>query len=77
MRALVAISLVLAACGEDRALAPPAPPASLTQHCARPQALPERDMTQGEVEVLWGRDRTALRACGGRHAGLVDYVERF
>jgi hypothetical protein len=37
-------------------------------------ALPDRAMTQAEVEVSWGRDRSALRACGSRHAGLVEWV---
>jgi hypothetical protein len=37
-------------------------------------ALPDRDMTQGEVETAWGRDRGALRACASRHNGLVGWA---
>jgi hypothetical protein len=31
-------------------------------------------MTQAEVETAWGRDRTALRNCGDKHAALADYL---
>ncbi|WP_280517652.1 hypothetical protein [Falsirhodobacter halotolerans] len=36
-----------------------------------PQTLPERALTQGEVELAWGRDRGALRECGERMAVLA------
>jgi len=50
------------------------PPPSLTSPCAAPARLPERDMTDQEVEVLWGRDRSALRACGSRLDGLANWA---
>jgi len=34
-------------------------------------ALPDRGLMQGEVETLWGRDRSALRECGGKQKGLA------
>lgn len=41
-------------------------PPSLTMPCQRPAPLPERALDDREVEVLWGRDRAALAACGDR-----------
>jgi hypothetical protein len=74
--ALVASLLALTACaGSTGGEAPvPRPSPSLLAACARPVALPNRAMTQAEVEVSWGRDRSALRACVSRHAGLVEWV---
>ena len=43
----------------------PLPP-SLTAPCAAPVPLPIRDLSDQEIEVLWGRDRSALRECGSR-----------
>lgn len=71
--ALAAAALALTACGGSVATDRLAPPASLTQPCAAPVLLPDRAISQGEAEVLWGRDRRALRACGSRHAGLVGW----
>lgn len=51
-----------------------APPPSLTQPCATPVRLPERGMTDQEIEVQWGRDRTALRACGSQLDGLAKWA---
>lgn len=75
--ALVASLWALTACAGStvgKAPVPSAPP-SLLAACPRPVALPDRAMTQAEVEVSWGRDRSALRACRSRHAGLVEWVE--
>ncbi|WP_128254446.1 hypothetical protein [Falsirhodobacter deserti] len=49
----------------------PAPPPSLLVPCAAPQGLPDRSLTQAEVELAWGRDRTALRDCRDRLAALA------
>ena len=73
---LVLACLFLASCGSgsvETSLLKPRPPASMTTPCAGPVALPERALTDAEVEVLWGRDRTALRACGERHAALAGW----
>ena len=50
------------------------PPPSLTQPCATPVRLPERGMTDQEIEVQWGRDRTALRSCGSQLDGLAKWA---
>lgn len=50
------------------------PPPSLTQACQRRTQLPERELTQLEVETYWGRDRGRLTECANRHAGLSDWA---
>ena len=72
---LIASALALTGCAASPVASPrPLPPTSLTQPCAGPVALPDRDMTQGKVETAWGRDRGALRACASRHNGLVGWA---
>lgn len=69
IKALILVS-VLTGCASVE----PAPviiPASLLAPCTTPVALPSRDLTFTEVEVMWGRDRSALRTCRDRHSGLV------
>ncbi len=66
---LLCLPLVLTACAASTVAEPRLPP-SLTAPCAAPQTLPERALTRAEVEVLWGRDRGALRSCGERMAVL-------
>ncbi|GGE24415.1 hypothetical protein GCM10011345_32970 [Gemmobacter megaterium] len=73
---LAAACLLVASCGSTATDAPRhAPPPSLILPCAVPVALPERSLTDQEVEVFWGRDRAALRACGSRQAGLAGWVQ--
>ena len=50
------------------------PPDTLVVPCAQPLGLPMRALTQGEAEVLWGRDRSGLRDCGERHGLLVEWA---
>lgn len=72
-RLMLPACLCLASCGSisvDRALPPP----SLTQPCSAPVTLPARSLTDQEVEVQWGRDRSALRACGSRLDGLTNWA---
>ena len=59
-------AFLLAACaGSTNYEGPPLPP-SLLVPCDAPVELPERALSDQEIEVLWGRDRRALRECGGR-----------
>jgi len=37
--------------------------------------LPQRALNDQEIEVYWGRDRDALRACGSRHAALSTWSQ--
>lgn len=57
--------LALAFCGwtPDRAVPVVAP-------CDLPVDLPDRALNDQEIEVLWGRDRSALRECAGRVSAL-------
>jgi hypothetical protein len=49
-----------------------APQASLTLACGAPVLLPERALSDRDVEIYWGRDRRALRECGSRHSALAE-----
>jgi len=53
----------------------PAPSSVLTTPCADLGRDPGRALTQAEVEILWGRDRTAARACSAKHAALVEWAQ--
>lgn len=70
-----ALPCLLAACGASTGADLPAPPDGLGAPCTLPAALPARAMTQGEVEIAWGRERAALRDCAKRHALLVEFIE--
>lgn len=75
--AAVCLALVSSACVSGDGAVPPiqrTPPASLLVRCADPVEIPARDLTGAEVEVLWGRDRSALRACGGQAEALVGWM---
>jgi hypothetical protein len=74
---LIALPSVLGAClGSTSADVPrPKPPPSVTAPCASPVQLPERVLTQAEVERFWGRDRTALRACGDQVKALAEWAD--
>lgn len=70
---LIALPWALTACagltvGELRIAAPPP---SLVAPCAGPTKLPARGLSQSEVETLWGRDRSSLRTCKGKHGAMV------
>jgi hypothetical protein len=72
---LTVAPLVLGACfGSTASVRPDAPPPSLMQTCATPGQLPERDLTQREVEVFWIRDRAGLVSCGGQVQALQEWA---
>jgi len=48
-------------------------PARLQEACAKPLRLPDRELTQADVEKYWLRDRQALLACGMTKQALLDY----
>lgn len=56
--------LAAASCASSSAR-PAVPP------CEAPVALPDRALDDREIEVLWGRDRDALRTCGARLDALI------
>ena len=49
-------------------------PPSLLVPCPDPAQLPERDLTDRDVELYWGRDRTALRMCSSQIDGLREML---
>lgn len=53
----------------------PSPPIVLMAPCPSLQSDPGRALSHAEVEVMWGRDRAAARACAGRHAALASWVD--
>lgn len=74
---LVASLLVQTACGDstrsDSAPEIADPPTGLTQDCERPVELPQRTLTQSEVEAYWIADRENLIRCGVRLAALREF----
>jgi len=63
------LACLLTGCGASISDSPAPPP------CASPVVLPERALNDQEIEVFWGRDRSALRECGTRlevAAGRAD-----
>lgn len=48
-------------------------PARLQEACAKPLRLPDRELSQSEVEEYWLRDRQALIDCGLTKQALLDY----
>lgn len=76
---LVTSLSVLTACGESiGSVEPPTlmePPSEFTQPCSRPVKLPERPLTQLEVETNWIEDRGRLISCAERHEAIVAFYE--
>ena len=66
IRLPLALVCLLTACGASTSARPAVAP------CALPVVLPARALSDREIELLWGRDRTALRNCGGRLAVALN-----
>lgn len=49
-------------------------PQEFEQSCSRPVVLPERDLSQLEVELYWATDRTNLVNCGDLHRNTVEWI---
>lgn len=74
----VALSVLTACAGSgpsaDRLrIDPPAP--SLTEPCDYATELPNRSMSQREVEEFWIEDRRRLAECRGKHEGLTNWSQ--
>lgn len=48
-------------------------PAELLRDCKLPIRLPEKELTQADVEKLWGTDRASLVKCYKKHKKTIDY----
>lgn len=83
MATLAVLALAASACSPaDRPpvviAAPPVKPtlpAAAEKSCARPVALPDRDLVEAEVAAAWGRDRASLLICETRRAAAVAAVK--
>lgn len=53
-----------------------APDSSLLRACKGVVDLPDRALTQLDVERLWKTDRLALIECGKRHKALGDFIKQ-
>ncbi len=77
MLLLVAPLFLLQACADSiLSTEPPklsAVPPQLAAPCPRPVTLPNRALTQAEVEAFWLRDRQRLVECGLTKQAVVDY----
>lgn len=69
---LLLVCLCLASCGSI-SVERPRPAPSLLVPCAEPVRLPERGLSDQEVEIFWGRDRDALRSCASKISGLIEW----
>ncbi|QIG69461.1 hypothetical protein EVB79_091 [Rhizobium phage RHph_N3_13] len=47
----------------------------IKEYCNLPVLLPERELTQAEVEAYWGVDRIDLKLCYEKHKALVKLHE--
>lgn len=77
---LGALLSALAACGDSTRFSSKPPvlepaPWELTRICPQPVPLPERTLSQAEVEEFWLRDRQALVECGIDKAALLRYYQ--
>lgn len=76
---LIVLPLGLTACAAStpsiKQLHVDAPPASLVQPCRSPVGIPERQLTQADVENYWLRDRRSLVDCRSRHNGLAGWAQ--
>lgn len=75
---LIVLLSVLTACADSIQSSNKPPvlepaPQELTGACPQPVVLPERELTQAEVEGYWLRDRAALIECGVTKAALLRY----
>ena len=52
------------------------PELAVTQKCQRPVKLPDRELTQVEVEKYWLKDRKALIQCGVTKEALISWLKK-
>jgi hypothetical protein len=68
---MMLVASMLSACLGSSNVEPATIPPSLKVPCADPVSLPDRGLNDAEIELWWGRDRAALRACGSMHSALA------
>ena len=73
---LAALPLAVTACAGSTKSGNVKPELAVTQKCKLPVSLPDRDLTQAEVEKFWMRDRKALLECGVTKESLVKWLKK-
>ena len=72
--------LVLTACADSIGLVKSPEiakvPTAFSKECPEPVSLPERGLTQLEVETYWATDRTNLADCRDLHKQTVEWVNK-
>ena len=63
---LLLLVFLLSGCGDSISVKPAVAP------CKTPLELPERALSDQEIELYWGRDRASLRTCGLRLEALIS-----
>lgn len=53
-----------------------APDSSLIKACKGVVDLPDRALTQRDIERLWISDRKSLIECAKRHKALADFIKQ-
>lgn len=76
---LSVLALALTACAASIPLVSTTKPlldkAPTVAKCEHPQVLPERELTQADVEHYWGKDRANLRLCAKERKLIENYYE--
>ena len=82
MATIAALAVTVSACshGEPRIVVrtvttSPAISPEARQPCAKPVAVPDRDLTEKETFTGWNRDRSELVACETRRAAAIAAVD--
>ncbi len=74
------LGFLLTACGGSTKLDSPGLKAAidskLLEKCQRPVKLPNRDLTQLDIERFWAKDRAELIKCGLTKEKLVAIVKQ-
>lgn len=68
---LLSLPFLSGACSDLTRFAKPNIDSILLLPCDDPVFIPEKDLTQAEVEKYWGEDRSRLVACRDKHTGLI------
>ena len=82
MATIVALAVTVSACSHDEpkivvrtVSTMPAISPEARQPCAKPVAVPDRDLTEKETFTGWNRDRSELVACETRRAAAIAAVD--
>lgn len=82
MATIAALAVTVSACSHDEpkivvrtVTTMPAISPEARQPCAKPVAVPDRDLTEKETFTGWNKDRSALVACETRRASAIASID--